>query len=385
MTVPFAKSVGVVQPVLSDGADERFTKRDTAVVKCVAICMLLIHHLYMGVLPAPMSLTGNSPFLVFATLSKVCVAMFTLLSGYGLAISYSHRHGSVFEFQKKHILGLLKPFWLVYVVFFVASAIIGRAEFMPAAAYGTGFAGVKNVLLEFFCLRPLFGSASINQTWWYMEAALVLYLFFPLLQFLVKKLPYIILPLTAIPLVAYTVWGNNVWDTCREIYWFFPFVCGIFLAEHGLLDSFAGLCRTKSVAAILWSAAATIVCTYARAKIGIAFDAFYAIAIILLLKATLCRIPVLRSVAAFVGRRSADIFMTHSFFYCYLITQRYFTELFLWQPSLWRQFLALPALLALSLVTAIVLDCMRSVLSNGTVLSTPLFAKRTAGSAQDRR
>ena len=75
-----------------------FALHDTAVVKAAAVVLLLCHHLYMGVLPVPMSVTGNPPLLVFSTLAKVCVAVFTLLSGYGLTISYGHRKGSVLDF-----------------------------------------------------------------------------------------------------------------------------------------------------------------------------------------------------------------------------------------------------------------------------------------------
>lgn len=373
---PIAEGGHCCQPSPDGAAQEGFTKRDTATVKCVAICMLLFHHLYMGVLPAPMSLTGNHPGLVIATLSKVCVAMFTLLSGYGLAVSYSRRRSGVYEFQKKHILGLLKPFWLVYAVFFIASTVIGRAEFTPSAVYGTGLAGIKGVLLDFLCLRPLFGTASLNQTWWYMEAALVMYLLFPVLHFLVKKVPYIILPLTAVPLVVYTVWGKNVWDTCREIYWFFPFVCGIFLADRNFPDRFARACRTHGVAAFFGSLGAVLVCTFVRAKLGLVADTFYATAIILFLRASVCRVPVLQSIAVFIGKRSADIFMTHSFFYCYFVTQTYFTRLFLWQQSPWLQLLAMPVLLAVSLAAAVVLDCARNVLSQGTLLGRPRGIRR---------
>lgn len=339
-----------------------FALHDTAVVKAAAVVLLLCHHLYMGVLPAPMSVTGNPPLLVFSTLAKVCVAVFTLLSGYGLTISYEHRKGSVLEFQKNHLLGLMKPFWLIYAVFFVLSAFLAREGFTPIELYGTGVKGLLRALSEIFALRPILGTPTINQTWWYVEAALVLYICFPLLWYLTKRVPYLILPISAVPLVLYAVMGNNVWDTCREIYWFFPFCAGIFMAQRGLLDRFSAFCDVHRARAVAIALPLIIVAAFVRAKIGLAVDTFFAVTIVLFIRAAVSSIPAIGTALAFVGRHSADIFYTHSFFYSYFFTQKYFVRWFLWQESLARQLAALPTLLAVSLAAAVLLDCVRKVL-----------------------
>lgn len=70
----------------------RFTKSDTSVMKGVAIILMLIHHLFYSdelirkctlILPYEDKL-----LLLFSSLSKVCVAIFVLISGYGLYKSY---------------------------------------------------------------------------------------------------------------------------------------------------------------------------------------------------------------------------------------------------------------------------------------------------------
>lgn len=328
-----------------------FTKRDTNIVKGAAVIFLLTHHLYMGILPAPMSLFGNSPLLVFATLSKVCVAIFILLSGYGLATSYSHNKKSAIRFTVDHTLKLMKPFWLVYVVFFILSAFLARPLFTPEAVYDSGFRGLLAALIEFFGLRPLFQTGTLNQTWWYMEASLVLYLLFPLLYSVTKKLPWLSLSLTALPLVLYYFLGNNVWDTCREIYWFFPFTVGILAAQHGLFDRFSASNAKHPIRFGVLSLALLLIITLLRAKVGIAFDTFFAVSIILFLSATLCRIPYLSGAAAYVGKHAAFIFMTHSFFYTYFISQHFFVR-FLWSTGKLIKLLALPLLLAMSLLAS---------------------------------
>ena len=340
-----------------------FSKKDTAAVKGLAVLLLLIHHLYMGVLPAPMSLFGNSPITVLATLSKVCVAVFALLSGYGVAVSYRRRSGTILAFQKKHLLGLLKPYWLVYAVFFILSAFFAREEFSIAACYGQGVRGFLSALAEISALRPLFGTGTLNQTWWYMEAALVLYLFFPLLYRLCEKVPYLLLPVTALPLIFYTIFGNNRWDTCREIYWFFPFCVGIFLAQRDLLNRFCIECEKSRAKCTAGSFLFLLLCTGIRAKIGLAFDTFFALSILLFMRCVFCRMPIVGNVFSFLGRYSADIFYTHSFFYCYFITQTYFVRYFLWSENPFLYLAALPVLLAVSLITAVLLEKLRKLLS----------------------
>ncbi len=325
-----------------------FSKRDTSVCKGAALILLLTHHLYGGTLPAPMPLLGGDLPRVAATLSKVCVSIFMLLSGYGLCRSFERRGGeSAPRFTLRHLMGLMRPYWLIYVLFTLLSIFFGRPGFTPAEVYGTGIRGACQAVIDFLGLWPLFGTYSMCQTWWYMEAAIVMYALFPAIYWAVKKAPYAALPLFALPVVGYFIWGNNVWDTCREIYWFFAFGTGVFLAQRGVLDK---LSRRTGAGFICASGAAVLVCTFIRAKIGLAFDTFYAVAIVVFLRATLCRIPYLSGAFNYIGRRSGDVFLIHSFIYFYLTSQRLFVRLL--YGSVPTAAAALPVLLALSLLCA---------------------------------
>lgn len=343
-------------------ATDTFTKRDTDIVKGLAVCLLLIHHLYMGVLPAPISLLGNPPTAVFATLSKVCVAIFTLLSGYGLTLSYAKSGTKPLRFTLRHVLGLMKPFWVIFAIFFISGTFLCRDGFTPAQCYDDGFGGLCNVLADFFALRPLLGTGTMNQTWWYMEAALVLYVFFVPIRFLVKKVPYIALPIFSLPLLWYFIRGNNVWDTCREIYWFFPFAVGIFAAQHDLLTKFCNWVKKFPCRMLLLSFALLTVCAVIRAKLGLAFDTFFALSVILFMRASLCRIPYVSSALALAGKCSADIFMSHSFFYCYFISQKLFLKL-LWSANPLVQLMAFFLLLGVSMAFSLVLTQLKKLLA----------------------
>ena len=74
---------------------DKFSKQDTAVVKGIAALMLVCHHFFMGILPAPIDWANNELWTIAATLSKVCVAIFVILSGYGINESYKKWSGMV--------------------------------------------------------------------------------------------------------------------------------------------------------------------------------------------------------------------------------------------------------------------------------------------------
>ena len=70
----------------------KYSRNDTSVMKGVAIILMLIHHLFYSddliqrctlILPYEEKL-----LLLFSSLGKVCVAIFVLISGYGLYKSY---------------------------------------------------------------------------------------------------------------------------------------------------------------------------------------------------------------------------------------------------------------------------------------------------------
>ena len=74
------------------GTKTQFSKKDTNIVKGVAIIAMLFHHCYTtnikfkahGVLFAPFS---KSTVVTLSLWAKVCVGIFVFLSAYGITIS----------------------------------------------------------------------------------------------------------------------------------------------------------------------------------------------------------------------------------------------------------------------------------------------------------
>ena len=70
--------------------ERNFTKEDTNALKGFAIVCMVFHHVYPNITYIPVNRIENVTVLsVIAAMGKICVALLTLLSGYGLAESYS--------------------------------------------------------------------------------------------------------------------------------------------------------------------------------------------------------------------------------------------------------------------------------------------------------
>ncbi len=295
----------------------KFSKRDTSVIKGVAVLMLICHHLGMGVLLPPIN-WAKDPFLtIIATLCKVCVAIFVILSGYGINESRKRYTGGDFSFVKNHLLKLMKQFWFIYVIFVPLGFL---CQWKATEIYGGGARGFVYFIIDFLGMKSLFNTPTMNQTWWYMETVIVLYAVYPILRRMIKKIPFLTLTATFVPIVlASKSFNAGTADGCREIYWIFPFAVGVFLSEKDALNRFCEYMDKHALAVTAALTVAVIFMTYVRSIFGLAADTFYAIAIILFSKATLCKIKYANTVFDFLGIHSANIFMMHSFLYCYFV------------------------------------------------------------------
>lgn len=295
---------------------DKFSKHDTSVIKGLAVMMLLCHHLGMGILPAPIDWRANSLYTIIATLCKVCVALFVLLSGYGINESHKRKADSISDmrFVKNHLIKLMKQFWFIYIIFVPMGFVFHEN---PIEIYGKNFMGFIYFLLDFFGLKSLFGTQTMNQTWWYMETVIVLYILFPLLKYLCKKAPVLLLAVTFVPIVIYSYFCDGSYDNCREVFWIFPFVVGILLSEHNVLGKLSAAMAVHFAPICVISVAAALIMTIVRSHFGIIADTLYAMTIIAACKATICRIKYVKGFFNSFGIHSANIFMMHSFLYCY--------------------------------------------------------------------
>ena len=306
--------------MLNDTGNNFFSKKDTVVVKGLAVLLLCLHHLYWRSVTLPVTICRASAGDLLTSWTKVCVALFVIISGYGLTKSFAKSGNSGKEFVFLHIKKLLIGYWWVYIpVFFLSYFFhfMGR----PVDIYGgNGLYGTLKLLMDALGVRAFFYTPTLNQTWWYMEAIFVLYLLFPILYKLMKKFPWLPMVLGLIPvlLVAFNIYWNPVSQTEREIYWFFPFAVGMFLAEKDLLNRAKEKLIQKPFLSLVVIGSGIFLCLYWRAKMLLLPDTFYGLILILLCIWINCFAPkIINLVLACLGKYSFQIFLIHSFLYYY--------------------------------------------------------------------
>lgn len=301
--------------------NKTFSKEYTLFVKGIAIIILCWHHLYWHEVALPISVLNTSFIDLSTALTKVCVALFTILSGYGINESYKRaKNKNYLLFAVKHVKNLLINYWWVYIPVFILSFWLHGGG-TPVRIYNLGGVnGIRNFLFDFLGIRALIYSPTLNNTWWYMEAVIFFYLLFPLFHFVMKKCSGILLFVSSLPVMLVTlgIFWPKLLTTDRELFYIFPFIIGMCLSEYKVLDK--SVCWGEAYKKeMLWgSLTAVAAAMILRTQAPMLTDVLYALAIIVLAIAlkSLHLKPIHR-LFEILGRYSMDIFLIHSFIYFY--------------------------------------------------------------------
>lgn len=301
-----------------------FTKEMTIFIKGVAVMLLLLHHLMWQKIILPIDLFNTNLFELVTPLTKVCVDIFTILSGYGMYVSYKAREQSIVKFTENHLKKIFISYWYIYVPALFLSFLLHK-DGNPVDIYGTGIKGGVCFLLDAVGLRNVFGELpTLNNTWWYLEVTIVCYIFFPLFILLLNKRLIMIgtLVITFIPIILYTVCFYTkgvILSTDRAIFYIFPFLVGMCMAKSNILKKIVKLCIEKSkllVGTIM--IAVLLVCMLLRTQITVLADIIYAIVVIsfCIYIYVYAQNNIVKCVCC-MGRHSMNIFFVHSFIYYY--------------------------------------------------------------------
>ncbi len=157
------------------------TLKDTAVLKGLALLLLLIHHLfYINDGLYHDIVIGNRGIIEhIGKSSKLCVAIFVFLSGYGLMVSAAYKNElNVCKFYLTRFTKLMLNFWLIYVLFVSVNVLCFGNGFQEVYG-GSLIAGI----IDFCGLSFMFYGHhnTMNLTWWFYSLIIILYLLFPLI------------------------------------------------------------------------------------------------------------------------------------------------------------------------------------------------------------
>lgn len=304
--------------------DFSLSKRDTSLVKGIAICLMLWHHLF-----CQHPEFGHVEYGI-AGVAKVCVALFVMISGYGLAVSYPQRSDRFdikmnFKFLLHRLTKFYINYWAVFIIVVPVGILLGRSL---VTAYINTDAAVNFTIYEktfgnniaALLIADFFGVLryrSYNITWWFNQLIIVLYLLFPLLFHLAKHNLKIVMIVSFLCMVlfssSYFAYGfiflvglvlgqnNRILKNVSEQHIFFLSKINLLIILCVLLLVLM-ICRTFPISPRLG---------------GINIDAFISINIICIIILTLRKPNWISKLISYLGGHSMNIYMVHTFIFSY--------------------------------------------------------------------
>lgn len=318
--------------------DTFLTRDNTMVLKGIAILLMLCHHLWAFPGRVPAELIVGRPLMVFGDFSKICVAIFSFLGGYGRFIKYSDRKVNVLTDLRNFYF----KYWKVFVLFIpIAFMFFSHQEpyCQDEKVYAcySGFSVIELILNFLGCL------SSYNGEWWFVSTYLICICVFPLAKYMVKRFSviinlFIIILIDVIGMVLDTIGAYDGNEILKNLFYmkspyFACFLVGVlFAGGRGFSRVEAKLqgLRFKPVLS-----AVCIVLVFAVREIvdNHAFEFIYTAVLIYALKVLLDSIRVLNRPLTFFGRHCTNMWLTHTFF-CYYFGVFVSTLVFLHNPVL---------------------------------------------------
>lgn len=294
-----------------------FKKSDTNVIKGVAVCLLLWHHLFYNVNVIESSFSSFNISQIISYYSKVCVAIFIILSGYGLAKSYHLNKYSIGIFYKKHFKKLYLNYWIIWLIFIPTGIIFFGRTFR--IVYENHI--IIKLILNIFGVQKIFSFNGYNETWWFMSLIVGLYAIFPIIYNLMKKHSQLCLILSFLLMFVPQYAFHHIALLFVYGAWTFPFVFGIYLSNNKIIEKCSGILinkRKRKLLIYIFIMAILMLCRkYGIGLKDIRVDTFYGFIIILISYEYLAKVRFLSKFLVILGEHSFNIFLFHTFIFKY--------------------------------------------------------------------
>lgn len=321
--------------------NSQFNVGVTNAIKGVATLLLLLHHLFLS------HPEYGAGLHLAAIEGKVCVSLFVLLSGYGLAASY--RKQSVWHWYRSRFSKLYLNYWFIMLIFVPISWLVfGNTVY--TVFLGCGERAWLKLVSQIFGTQMYYGGWGFNPTWWFISAILVLYALFPLIKRVAeasvvnKWVRYVVLIVIA-----------AAWAACGPSLCFQPYVpafaVGILAARERWFSAFFAV--EVRWMTLLWGGVVAAACIYiilCPQYSTLRYLLLSLVACVLVCRLYVRRMWVLTKPLEYLGRYSMTIFLTHTFIY-YIFFRDFFY-------SLDNPWLMYGLLLSSSLLLAVALDLL---------------------------
>ncbi len=285
------------------------------------------------------------------------MAIFVFISGYGIAVSYrqvfQHKKAEVKEivsFTWKRLWKLETFYWFAFLLT-LACQPLGRTIF---DAYGTD---LKSIIVYFFIdflgLSYLFGTPTLNPTWWYMTLAILIVVLMPFVMKLIEKMGTSLVLIAGIGILFFLNASN------ANTFYLFSLYLGVGCFESRLFERIGELWNGKKwgiwikgfIAIVAFLMFLSLRTNYNYFGI---VDGLIAMNLAILSSLLFVHIPIFSSVMQCLGKHSGNIFLVHNQIYSY-----YFQS-FIYSFGHWTVILF--TLLAVSFLVSVVMEILKKVL-----------------------
>lgn len=354
----------------------KFTKEHTMQMKGIAIIILLFHHCFLnaqrwatvpyeklattkgwGYYPISFAPFSSHTIQYLASFSKICVAMFVFMTGYGMWVSYESqkKKTTMSNYIKKRMVTLMTGFLIIFVVTEILAIPTGRF----IEVYGHDFRSVVYMIIDALGLAKLLGTPLFCLTWWYMSLAIVLIMIFPFVHSIMEKYQWVVV-VASIIVPRACGFGQST-DLFRYL---LAYTLGMYFAQHDLLARIKEKFMEQNVVGKLLSlivsliGLAVIIKCRQNAWIGWKYldfwDGFAAMYVIVISYIYILNGKWIVKGLGFLGKHSMNIFLIHSFYRDVFFHKFTYSFYYAWLDYI--------VLMAISLVTSIVLEWFKKLI-----------------------
>lgn len=350
-----------------------FTREDTKAVKGIAVILMLFHHLTRFPERYAQGFDGFKslwkPFVEdgylsnFGATSRLCVAIFFFVGGYGL-----YKRISVDKFKlTESIKSLYINYWKIFLIFIPIAFIFfnksdqSLPELCLRYHIEDGNELISTLLSNFLGL-----SDSLNSEWWFFSTYLCLLPMGVLFFIATKKSKSFTFDIFLVFVID--IFVNNIFPDLSKSnvlaglgnnYYFVhffrmtgasPFFAGIVMAKHNKLEEWKSKLQQFRFSGLL-GLIGCIGVLYVRGYIlGELIEVIHAIAFTIFASLFFYSLKYVKKAFSFVGKYSMDMWLVHTFF-CYYFYEA--TKIVYATSSVWVDWLIL---IALSLVSSILVE-----------------------------
>ena len=354
----------------------KFTKEHTMQMKGIAIIILLFHHCFLnaqrwatvpyeklattkgwGYYPISFAPFSSHTIQYLASFSKICVAMFVFMTGYGMWVSYESqkKKTTMSNYIKKRMVTLMTGVLIIFAVTEILAIPTGRF----IEVYGHDFRSVVYMIIDALGLAKLLGTPLFCLTWWYMSLAIVLIMIFPFVHSMMEKYQWIVV-VASIIVPRACGFGQST-DLFRYL---LAYTLGMYFAQHDLLARIKERFMEQNMARKLLSlivsliGLAVIIKCRQNAWIGWKYldfwDGFAAMYVIVISYIYILNGKWIVKGLGFLGKHSMNIFLIHSFYRDVFFHEFTYSFYYAWLDYI--------VLMAISLVTSMVLEWFKKLI-----------------------